>query len=78
MKSNAWLLNDDEERFSVFCGGTRHVLNCPVFFRGEKNALVLSFLRRIFEERRSAKIRIAGYFRGTNEVDDETMRKRLR
>lgn len=92
MKSNTtWRVNDETRRrdFLVFVAhapARRVEFNCCFFFRGGKtriSRLVSSFflrrIFRIFEERRSARIRIAeGRFRGTHADDDETVRKRLR
>ena len=92
MKSNTtWRVNDETRRRD-FLGFVAHApldasnLIVVFFFVVEKreSRLVLSCLSfwrifRIFEERRSAHIRIAGgCFRGTHADDDETVRKRLR
>jgi hypothetical protein len=89
MKSNTtWRVNDETRRRD-FLGFVAHApldasnLIVVFFFvveKGESRRVLscLSFWRifRIFEERRSAHIRIAGgCFRGTNADDDETVRK---
>ena len=65
------------DRFSVFCGTRLSNLIVWILFRGEKT--LSSYLSRgAFLRKEGARVRIAGYFRGTNADDDETVRKRLR